>query len=251
MALPSCAAAGRPVTSPRAAIDPASAAAVAAASAVACTWPTLANSSADPVYSGTSCTRPAISAGSTSSRVPRPGSTRTRYPRPASTPAYRSASSTLSGKLNDPTVITAPPPGPPAAPGGGPAAAVPPAHATASTTHAARPTAPSSGIPHTPRAKPSSLQYLLSAPIPEQPRAPNYPPRRPRAAPGRPPRGDVVGASPGARHADRMGRPAGHVSETDPSALAKVPPWIRMLHVGTESRHVPRPWRDRCRCWQP
>ena len=65
----------------------ATAAALATTFAVAGTRPRLTNSSADPVYSGTSWMSPAISAGSTSSRGPRSGSTRTGYPRPASASA--------------------------------------------------------------------------------------------------------------------------------------------------------------------
>src|SRR5215469_5330854 len=145
MALPSWAAAGRPVTSPRAAMDLARALAVAATRAVACTRPRLANSSADPVYSGTSWMRSAISAGSTSSRVPRSGRTRTGYPFAARTSAYTYARRTLSGKLNDPTVITAD--GPRAA---GRDARLPPvvqaAQATARARQAPRASARSSGI---------------------------------------------------------------------------------------------------------
>src|SRR4029077_4311551 len=129
MALASWAAAGRAVTMPRAAIQFARAAAVAATWAVAWARPRLTNSRADPVDSGTSWTRPVITAGSTSSREPRSGRTRTGEPRAESAPAYRRASRTLSGKSNDPTVITPGPASPAdAGPGGGPPAD-PPVHA--------------------------------------------------------------------------------------------------------------------------
>ena len=76
-ALASWAGAGRATTSPRPATDPASALVAAPVSEVAGTLLRLKNSSADPAYSGTTCSRPSTSAGSTTSRGPRLGRIRT------------------------------------------------------------------------------------------------------------------------------------------------------------------------------
>ena len=80
MAFVFCAAAGSPATTPRSAISSVRALLVAMTSDVADCRPRLLNCSADPAYSGTSWIRPLISAGSTSSRLPRPGRTRTGKP---------------------------------------------------------------------------------------------------------------------------------------------------------------------------
>src|SRR6185437_8081807 len=138
MALLSWAAAGCAVTSPRPFIQMARALAVVATLAVACTWPTLTNSKADPAYSGTSSIRPVMSAESTSSREPRSGKTRARYPLADSASAYRYASRALSGKSNDPTVITARPKSAVGAEGRGPAGAVQAAQAITRTMPATR-----------------------------------------------------------------------------------------------------------------
>jgi hypothetical protein len=73
MTLESCAADGRPATSPRPATHSASALLVAVTLDVTDSRPKLTNSGADPEYSGTTWTRPLISAGSTSSRLPKSG----------------------------------------------------------------------------------------------------------------------------------------------------------------------------------
>src|SRR5205823_13388215 len=77
-----------------------------ARSAVADTSPRPANPSAEPRYSGTRSTYPCSSAGNTISREPRFGRTVTRYPADLNARPYSSASSTLSGKSNDPMRTT-------------------------------------------------------------------------------------------------------------------------------------------------
>ena len=80
MALAFCAAAGRPATTPSPAVSSVRALLVAITSDVADSRPRLMNCSADPAYSGTTWIRPLISAGSTSSRLPRFGRIRTGKP---------------------------------------------------------------------------------------------------------------------------------------------------------------------------
>ena len=80
MALVFSAAAGSPATTPWPAVSSVRALLVAVTSDVADCRPTLMNCSADPAYSGTTWIRPRISAGSTSSRLPRFGRIRTGKP---------------------------------------------------------------------------------------------------------------------------------------------------------------------------